>query len=553
MNITEDLLKKYYLDDNLSQDAVAELFQCSRGNIQFYLNKYKIFKEKGKTPSKEWLEEQYLALNKSQEEIAKLWGCTRKNISYFIQKYNLQKSTEQVDQQKKNNYFIKTGYTHQAQNPDILKKIRTSSDNKSEDEKLKIKEKRIETNIEKFGYSTPLLNKKVKEKTKKTNLEKYGTEHHFQNEDIKEKIKDTIMENYGVSHQMLNAEVKDKIKQTNIERYGFENPAQNPEIKLKQRRIGIENGHITLYFGKTLNEWSKEYGLTIDSLYHSSIIKKPNLTQDEFISYLENYQYYITDIEVMIKQKLNLEKYNKKFDAVNYPDLTYLPDFKLNDKIALNADGLYWHCDLTKNNNYHYQMRKDYEDLGLKIFQFRADEIENKLDIIKSITNNALGKTSFKISARKTVLKNVPEQDAEEFLNKNHMQGFKISEHVGLYYNDELISIMSFTMQDEKLFIERFCTELNTSVMGGFSKLLNYISLKNNPKVICCLVDLRYGTGDFLLNHGFVIEEEFLNWNWTDYIKVFDKNLFNDEYAEKLGWRRIYDAGQRLYIKNNIG
>lgn len=56
--------------------------------------------------------------------------------------------------------------------------------------------------------------------------------------EIKEKKKETNLEKYGVEHPSQNEEVKEKMKQTMIDRYGVENYLQTEEHKLKMR-----NGH----------------------------------------------------------------------------------------------------------------------------------------------------------------------------------------------------------------------------------------------------------------------------------------------------------------------
>lgn len=70
----------------------------------------------------------------------------------------------------------------------------------------------------------------------------------------------------------------------------------------------------------------------------------------------------------------------------------------------------------------------------------------------------------------------------------------------------------------------------------------------------------NYGTGNFLLNQGFKLEKETLGWEWTDFKKTYNRlkcraNMDNrclsqSEHAKELGLFKIYDAGQRLYIKS---
>jgi hypothetical protein len=72
-------------------------------------------------------------------------------------------------------------------------------------------------------------------------------------------------------------------------------------------------------------------------------------------------------------------------------------------------------------------------------------------------------------------------------------------------------------------------------------------------------VDLRYGTGKHLSEKNFVFARETLGWKWTDSKNTFnrlkckanmdDRKLSEMQHAEELGWHKIYDAGQRLWVR----
>ena len=240
--------------------------------------------------------------------------------------------------------------------------------------------------------------------------------------------------------------------------------------------------------------------------------------------------------------------------------MKFKPDFKLSEKIALNTDGLYWHSEeRTPNKLYHFNMRKEYENNGLRIFQFREDEIKNKFEIILSMINNSLGLSERRVYGRKTICKKVSNDDAQAFLNEHHLMGAISSRHIGLYYENELISVMSFKIIDQTIKVDRFCSKVNFVVIGGLSKLMKFITRTSSAKNIDYWVDLRYGTGKHLEDKGFLLEKETLGWKWTDFKETYnrlkcranmdERNLTQAEHAEEMGWVKIYDAGQRLYRK----
>lgn len=482
---------------------------------------------------------------------------------------------------------------------------------------------RKNTNITKYGNSCSLHGntenaKKIKEKVKKTLLEKYGTDNVFKSEEIKEKIvnklkekygtenisqldeiknkkKETIIKKYGVSHQMLSEEIKQKIKKTNLQKYDVEHPSKNEEIKKRKKdtfkqKYNVEhpfalsgvvekkNRTMLERYGTT-NSWLNpaktisNTELTIKEWYASQTEIKPSygwlLRQlvgkneveiEELKSIFANFKEKKTSLEILSESIFNTKHFNKKIEELKK---TYKPDFKLSENIFVNVDGLYWHSDSQKNKLYHYNLRKDFEEFNLRIFQFREDEIRYKTPIIKSIVNNALGKISNKIFARKCSIVSIEQKEADLFLEKNHLMGTTNAKHLGLKFQDKLVCIFSYKQKGNICKVERFCSLLETSVIGGFSKLLKYLEkniLYSNITEIHNWVDLRYGLGKHLEEKGFKAAKDTLGWKWTDYNKTYnrlrcranidERKLSEKEYANELGWERIYDAGQRLYIKN---
>lgn len=61
---------------------------------------------------------------------------------------------------------------------------------------------------------------KVKEKRVETNIEKFGVENPYQSEDIKRKIKKTLQNRYGVDAALKSPTFKKKMIETNRKRYG---------------------------------------------------------------------------------------------------------------------------------------------------------------------------------------------------------------------------------------------------------------------------------------------------------------------------------------------
>jgi hypothetical protein len=82
------------------------------------------------------------------------------------------------------------------------------------------------------------------------------------------------------------------------------------------------------------------------------------------------------------------------------------------------------------------------------------------------------------IYARKCQLREVIDTSiVRKFLNDNHIQGYSHSSiKIGLYYEDELVSLMIFGKKRKNMELIRFCNKLNTNVIGGSSKLFKHFT-----------------------------------------------------------------------------
>ena len=125
---------------------------------------------------------------------------------------------------------------------------------------------------------------------------------------------------------------------------------------------------------------------------------------------------------------------------------------------------------------------------------------------------NKIGKTINKIGARKCEIRELDTKIVKDFLNKNHIQRFVGSKlKLGLFYNDELVSLMTFDkvegrkkMKENEWNLNRFCNKLNTNVVGGASKMLKYFIEKYNPRRIISYADKDWSDGKLYTKLGFI-------------------------------------------------
>jgi len=250
----------------------------------------------------------------------------------------------------------------------------------------------------------------------------------------------------------------------------------------------------------------------------------------------------------------------------------YIPLYKL----AIEMDGLYYHSSNKvelENKDYHLNKTKYCKEKGIQLFHiFETEWIHpQKQKIWKSIIKNKL-KLSQKIYARKCQICQVSSNKAMEFLENNHLQGkCNSSINIGLYYEDELVSIMTFgkSRYDKKIDWEllRFCNKINYSIVGAASRLFKNF-LKKYVGSVVSYADMRRSTGGLYKNLGFELSHEsgpnYFYWKeMQEYLesriqyqkhklknklKEFDPNLTETENMYNNGYRKIFDCGNQVWI-----
>ena len=247
----------------------------------------------------------------------------------------------------------------------------------------------------------------------------------------------------------------------------------------------------------------------------------------------------------------------------------YIPEHN----IAIEYNGLYWHSELYKPSNYHLNKTKLCETQGIQLIHIFDDEWQYKKDIVKSRLKNILGLTPNKIYARKCIIKEVGTKDSKIFLDNNHIQGnVNSSIRLGLYYKDELVSLMTFGKgrvamggNSNEFELTRFCNKLDTTVIGGADKLLQYFIKIYKPKEIISYADRRWSQGSLYEKLKFTKTHEsnpnywYIFGNKRKYrfgyrksilIKQgYDNNKSEHEIMLERKIYRIYDCGTIVYKK----
>lgn len=436
-------------------------------------------------------------------------------------------------------------------------------------------------------------------KSEKTNLIKYGVKNPMQNDKVKDKLKKSLVEKYGVTHYSKTEEYKMKFKETSIKNWGVDNPSKNENIinKIKKKntnRIKSKSFRKVSKTKKQRNTWKRYaerlpdsyecvgYKDSIFTIKHNDCGEKFEITKALLYTRLKNtsiiclecnpVDIYKSSFENEVGSFLNtlgvnVEKGNRKL--LNGLELDYiLADFN----IAIECNGVYWHNELFKGNNYHINKTKTCKELGYELLHIWEDDWKFKKDIIKSILKYRLGIVDKKIYARKCILKEVNTKNYKEFLNNNHIQGYASSSiNLGLYYNDELVSLMTFgwrrTNGKKEYELIRFCNKINTIVIGSASKLFKYFLSNYDYNQIISYADISLFNGNLYKTLGFKFSNlSKPNYHWVidgirkhryNYSKRklikggYNPNKTEVEIMNERGYYRVFSTGQEKYIFNN--
>lgn len=377
-------------------------------------------------------------------------------------------------------------------------------------------------------------------KYEKTSLDRWGYKNPMQNDSVKNKLSLSIMEKYGVSWYSKTEDWLDKFKKTNIKKYGYDNPSKSDDIKnlIRDKNINFiksDEFRQDSKYKKQRNTY-KKYESQVSSdynviVYKDGVFKIRHTCDNEFYitkgllyNRLKNDKIICSvcnpidikrssfEIEVGIfldDLKIEYEKNNRKILSGLELDY-YIPSIRL----AIECNGVYWHNELFKSKNYHIDKTKVCIDNNITLLHVWEDDWLNKKSIIKSIIRNKIGVIKNKIFARKCQIREVKVNEYKKFLNENHIQGYASSSYnIGLYFRDELVSLMTFgwrrTNNSREFELIRFCNKVDTNVIGSASKLYNYF-LKNN-----------------------------YNTDVNEIVSYSDISLFNGSLYEKLGFKKV--------------
>lgn len=359
----------------------------------------------------------------------------------------------------------------------------------------------------------------IENKRIKTNIEKYGVEYQSQRPEIKNIVGNKLTNRY------LESEI--------IEKLNDKNWLYSEYILNNRTSVDIAD-ELKVYYG-TVIEYCKKYGFDIRKFSQDSL---PQRQIYDFIKSFYNGEVIYNDWSVLKDKELDI----------------YLPNINL----AIEHNGLFYHSFTNKNKksiSKHLEKTNICSALGITLFHIRGDYWQFKKEIIKSILKNKLKCSEQSLYARECELKVVSTKDSTKFLTENHIQGVCGSNiKLGLFYQNELVSHMTFGKprfnKNYQWELLRFCNKLNYNVTGGFSKLLLNFR-RNNKGNIISYCDRSISNGNVYLKNGFkqLIETNKITpgYYWTNNQKVFTR-----EYFQKYKLKKLFKQGKLKFYDENL-
>lgn len=439
--------------------------------------------------------------NKSIDQIQKESGLTETKFKNFCELYNIQRTKEHINNMRRESIKNTCQEKYGVDNVMDLKEFRdkiietkverygTVSYNNNEKHKQTClerygsetynnRESAARTNIERYGVKSPVEMERVIEARIQGSINKYGTENPLSSAEVHKLAVQAVFNKYGVKCAAQAPEIRKKSEETMLKKYGVTNAMLSDELKSKlvvtmNERYGVD-------FGCMTDQCKEATPMTISKL---------NI---EWTNKLKS----ILGIDIGNEKVINHFSYD-----------LYIGDHLLidiNPTISHNSTyGFMYATGRSDTNNpidsdYHYKRTMNALNNGYELISiFDWMEVDKVIDIIKA----RLKKLNNRIFGNKCVVKEIPQKDANLFLNQYHLQGGTTGQEicVGLFYNDELVQVQTFGKPRFNKDVEweaiRLASKSDTYIIGGVSKGFKYFVDRYNPTNIISYNSLNISSG----------------------------------------------------------
>lgn len=364
-------------------------------------------------------------------------------------------------------------------------------------------------------------------------------------------------------------------RQTMLERYGdtatsrVDNPRDTWTIEACNNKENMLE-HIAYIKNSSgsnkkprIEELAYSLGITIGSTYR--VLRRLGLLDEVQHSVFGRMENEVSDFVESLGVKV--DRHRK--DLLNGLEIDiYITD----KKIGIEFNGTYWHSEEMKGKTYHLNKTLRAYKKGIHlihIFEYEwADEQKQRkiLDMLRRMIDPS---SNTIVYARKTELREVGSSESTAFLEENHLQGsINSSINYGLYYNNELVALMTFGKprfnKEYQWELHRLAYKNGVVVVGGADKLFKHFIKENNPTSIISYCDISKFDGHVYPRLGFKatlsdITEPNYMWVESHTNKALPRyktmkhrllaaglgtpDMTENDIMESLGYTKVYDCG----------
>lgn len=427
------------------------------------------------------------------------------------------------------------------------------------------------------------------EKTRQTCLQTYWVDNPAKSDLIKDKTKQTVLNKYWVKNVSLNNKIKEKIKNTNIERYWNENPQKTTEIKEKIRQTNLDKYWVpcTQQSKKVIEYYKNTFGVSAAAQIPEVKEKTKKTNESKY------WVPYTCMLEECRAATVTISKPNEDFTKLlEQNDIWYELEFPISNRsydikvwnILIEINPFPYHNTIRNpfwtpiDKNYHLKktlLAKDNWYKCIHIFDW-----DNKDKVV------SLLKEKKKIGARWCEVKKITYEIAHQFLMLHHLQWDtkkdKNNIYIGLFFEDELVEVMSFWKprynKNYEREVLRLCSCADYIVVWWANKIFRHFLNLTKANSVISYCDMSKFDGWVYEQLWFVLQKRNApswhrvyskRWEWipfhiTDnqlrqrgfdqllwkYFGTYGKWTDNEELIIQAGYVHIYDCWQATYIRH---
>ena len=454
----------------------------------------------------------------------------------------------------------------------------------------------------------------VNEKRNQTCIAKYGHDKLLSDSNHAKQTRQSCVENNGVSYPLKSKKLYDKAQQGKIDKYGSQYKAvisakSIAALNKKYNQTGEDQtfGQVlatTQFLSKKsssrIQNWLpgklQRMSDTVEALYDASQYTSVHVVlpyrcvscHTEFSDTMADGKlprcptcYPLRGVNFMEKQVFDFIEPHVDNIVANSRSIINPKELDIllpNHNLAIEYNGLYWHSDVGSQDrigsSYHLDKTTRCAEQGIRLMHIFEDEWVEKQPIVKSIILQAIHKVQHRIYGRKCSVVELTNNQTKRFLDDNHIQGYVASTVCyGLKHNDNVVAVMSFGKSrfasKSQWELLRYCSAINTSVVGGAQRLFKQFINNHSPQSITSYCDNRLFTGNIYDTLGFDYSHttkpgywyvdingaagarlnrmQFQKHKLSSKLNTFDPSLTERDNMRNNGFGRIYDVGQSVY------